>query len=197
MQSKQRASHLKGRLILTTIFGMGIIPLFIGLFLFYNPQYLSGKTIERGELLSPPLDARPWLGESETWRLVLLATDECLEECQQMIYFGRQTHEALKEERERRVSRVILIKDDVTMSSDVLDALESQSPPISTVFVSEDDLRELFGSQFPNLDEINTNMFIVDPLGNLILRYDEVKNIKKAKELLKDINHLLRASRIG
>ncbi len=187
----------KDRLILATIFGTGIIPLFIGLFLFYNPQYLSGNTIERGELLTPPLDARPWLGEAETWRLVLLATDECLEECQQMIYFGRQAHEALKEERERRVSRVIIIREGIDISPEILEALENQSPPISTVYLDENDLQELFGSQFPNLDEINTDMFIVDPLGNLILRYEEVRTIAKAKALIKDINHLLRASRIG
>lgn len=193
----QKRFFRKDRIILSSIFAMSIIPLFIGLFLFYNPHYLSGKTTERGELLSPPLDARPWLGESDKWRLVVVATAECLEECQQVIYFARQTHAALKEGRERRVHRVIFIQDDLQLPPAVTKQLASQLPPISSLFISKQELNQLFSNQFKNLSEIANNIFIVDPHGNLILRYQGVTNIKKAKELLKDINHLLRASRIG
>ncbi len=195
--SEQKRAQFKSRLILISIFAVGIIPLFIGLFLFYNPHYLSGKTTERGELLSPPLDARPWVGESDKWRIVLLAADECLEECQQMIYFARQAHEALKEVWQRRVTRVILIKDDIELPEAIIEGLSRQSPPITSVYISERELNQLFGTKFDNLAEVTNNIFIVDPHGNLILRYQDVTSIKKAKEMLKDINHLLRASRIG
>lgn len=187
----------KDKFILISIFAIGIIPLFIGLFLFYNPQYLSGKTTERGELFNPPLDARPLLGASGKWQIVLLAADECLEECRQMIYFARQTHAALKEGRQQRVTRAIFIKDDVELPELVLNELERQSPPISSVIVSDSELNELFGSRFNDLNEINNNIFIVDPNGNLILRYRSITEVKQAKNLLRDINHLLRASRIG
>lgn len=182
-------------IILYIIFGMGIIPLFIGLFLYMNPHYLSGKTTERGELLSPPLDARPWFGEPSKWQMLLLASKECTEECKQMLYYGRQVHEALKEGRQRRVSRVLFIRH--SLADDIVKVLNSQSPPLNVRMVSDEDINKLFSSAIYDISELDNNIFIIDPKGNLMLRHRPVVSTKQAKDLLRDLNFMLRVSRIG
>ena len=177
------------------IFGMGIIPLFIGLFLYLNPQYLSGKITVRGELFTPPLDARPWFDNSGKWQILLVAPTECGEECQQMLYYGRQVHEALKEERQNRVERAVFVRR--PLPEDIMRVLESQSPPITIIDISDQQLSNLFSPSLSDIKQVENNIFLVDPLGNLMLRHKPINSIKQAKNLLKDINHLLRASHIG
>lgn len=194
----------RNRLIPIIIFAMGIIPLFIGLFLYHNPDYLSGSTIERGELLDPPLDMRPWLGQPGKWQIMLLASDECLEECERMFYYGRQVHEALKEERQVRVERVLFVENSVELTSYQLEGLAAQLPKVTIYRISASELDKLFAPYLNSLSgsdenwrDLHNSIFVVDPNANLMLRHQPINTVKQAKSLLKDLNLLLRISRIG
>ena len=194
--TKEKSIFRQQVIIPFLIFGGGIIPLFIGLFLYYNPHYLSGATTQRGELISPPLDMRPWLGEPRKWQIMLLTTEECQEQCEQMLYYGQQTHKALKTEYQVRVERILFMPDSVELSPEQLQVLARQNPPIAIYKLTEEEMRQLFGGRSSS-PALNNNVFLVDPNGNLILRHDPITSISTAKDLLKDLKHLLRSSRIG
>ena len=195
--AKTKPERRSSRLVPTLIFGMGIIPLFIGWFLYYNPHFLSGDTTARGDIVYPPVDVREWLGEPGKWQIMLLATKGCGEACEEMIYYGRQVHEALKEERQRRVERIIFLPESLRLTAQQEESLQQQAPKITVKRVTPSDLSRMLDDQFGSWTGLHNNIFIVDPNGNLMLRHRPIDSVSGAKDLLKDMNHLLRASRIG
>ena len=127
---------------------------------------------------------------------MLLTTEECQEQCEQMLYYGQQTHKALKTEYQVRVERILFMPDSVELSPEQLQVLARQNPPIAIYKLTEEEMRQLFGGRSSS-PALNNNVFLVDPNGNLILRHDPITSISTAKDLLKDLKHLLRSSRIG
>ena len=140
----------------------------------------------------PPLDARPLLGETGQWQLVLVADAGCSTECQETIYYVLQVHKALAKDKSRVASR-LLTKGRLGAAAQEL----LQQRELEVVEITEERLRLVFPlSSFPNAS-LQNSIFVIDPHGNLMLEHQEVTNINAAKSLLKDLKKLLRASRIG
>ncbi|RUO78661.1 hypothetical protein [Pseudidiomarina taiwanensis] len=162
-----------------------IIPI-IGAKLVLDQHWYQGAATNQGIMLVPPVE----LGElkqglPEGWVVLLPQTGACGLACQQGLYAINQLDVALGKE-SGRVSPVFLTP---TPTEHDL----SQTPVVKAVADAE--LSQPFAS-LP-ADQI----FIIDPLGNVILHYplhqDEEAMRMEAKSVLSDLRKLLKLSRVG
>ena len=116
------------------------------------------------------------------WTLVYYLKDNCLDDCLKNIYLLRQIHAALGKDM-NRLQRVLISKSE--FDNDI-----SESYPGLTIIKNKPD--KLSG--LINSISSKTSILLVDPLGNVILRYDDQF---EGKKLLKDIKKLFKLSRIG
>ena len=133
------------------------------------------------------LDARPFrLSELRgKWVLLQLDRADCDADCRAKLYAMRQVRLAQGRERDR-IERVWLILDDA---------------PLETMLMREyDGTRMLRASrnpivaEFPPAGAARDHIYLIDPHGNLILRFPKHADPRK---MYKDVARLLRASRIG
>jgi hypothetical protein len=115
------------------------------------------------------------------WVLVVAAAGECDAACERTLYATRQARTMQGREQER-VARVWLVAGGNAPPA----ALLAEHPGLLVVRVPESAPAMLPGG--PGA------LYIVDPLGNLVLRYGENPDIKG---IAKDLTRLLKASRIG
>jgi len=151
----------------------------------YAAYYLfpRDKQINYGELLAtkpaPAIASFKW--DDGKWTLAIAAGGACDASCIAALYATRQARTIQGREMER-VRRVWFVTDDATPEP----ALLVQHPELIVVR----DAKNAFAS-WPAGDQ---RIYLVDPLGNMVLAWPRDPDIKK---LAKDVERLLRASRIG
>lgn len=121
------------------------------------------------------------------WLLVVVAGGACDANCERALWLQRQLREALGRERER-VDKVWLIPDGQSPSGRVLDAV-SAGAPTTVLRAPLAGLQRWFepGSG----GRLEQHLFIVDPLGNWMMRAPPDPDPAKLK---RDLDRLLRAS---
>lgn len=182
------------KLSLWLILALSVAP-FAGAYIayyFWQPsgQINYGELIEAAPLSPPPLalaDGRPFsLADLRgKWLLVTLDRGACDAYCQEKLYYLRQLRLAQGKEMER-IERVWLILDDKAPDPEVVRAYAG------TWFVRAQGAG--FEQRFPAPAAVQDHIYVIDPLGNLILRYPREPDPQGIK---KDLQRLLRASRIG
>ncbi len=183
---------MKKNLVLFFLLVFTLLPLVAAIFLYNNPHLLSGKKTAKGNLLVPPLDARSLLGESGRWQLVLVADEGCSSSCREVIYYAHQAHQALGKDRQRLRRKLVVLTQPELAAQEMLRDLDMEM-----IRTTELQLQEVFPPGSLPASSLVNSIFIVDPHGNLILWHPMVRDIDKAKDLVKDLKKLLRASRIG
>ena len=130
-------------------------------------------------------DGAPWRLASlhGRWVLLVAAGDACDSRCEDALYATRQARTMQGREQER-IARVLLQPAGAVPPAS---ALSEQHPGLVAVQGDPEQWRSL-------ADGSADRIFIVDPLGNLVLRYPSEPDIKR---LAKDLERLLKASRIG
>jgi hypothetical protein len=171
-------------LLLAVFFG----PLLVSFTLYYFTDWRPVAQSNHGELVSPPrpLPEPPasLLGE---WSIVYIGDAACDADCRSTLVFGRQVRLALNKEM-TRVRRVLL----ATAGCCTSDYLTAEHAGL----VLEDARapgREGLLATFP-ADAREHSLFVVDPRGNLVMRYDARQD---PKGFLTDLKKLLRLSHIG
>jgi len=187
-----RARNLR---LLGVLAGLFLLPLALAFWVYYGTEWRPVGTVNHGELIRPvrPL---PQLGlqaavAGETlpadlfhhkWTLVYIGDGQCDDACRNALYVMRQTRLSLNNEM-TRVERVFL----ATSNCCAREFLAYEHPGLR-VFAAPADV-----SPFP-ADARAQSLFIVDPLGNLMMRFDVRQN---PKGLLEDLKRLLKYSQIG
>jgi hypothetical protein len=151
--------------------------------------------VNYGELLARPApdiagvtdDGAPWRLSSQRGRWILLVIDAaaCGARCERALYATRQARTIQGREQER-VVRVLLQPADAP----ALDATQRAGQP-GLIVVGADAAQR---ASLVGPEGAAPSILIVDPLGNLVLRYPADPDIRR---LAKDLERLLRASRIG
>ena len=123
----------------------------------------------------------------DQWLLVSVGGGDCAAACQQNLYFQRQLRESLGREKER-LDRVWLVSDDAP----VADALQPALDGATVLRVPADQLAAWL---VPTAGHpLQAHLFVVDPLGNLMMRFPPGLDLATAAKAKKDLERLLRAS---
>jgi len=178
------------------------VPLLASAWLYYGTSWRPGGHTNHGELIQPPRPLPPVdlpriaLGGElavpdptlfrSKWTLVYIGDGSCDASCRATLYVMRQTRLALGTEM-TRLARVFL----VTGNCCAKDYLARQHAGITILDASGSASAPLLG-RFPG-DRAHT-LYIVDPLGNLMMRYDVRRD---PRGLLVDLRRLLELSQIG
>tara|TARA_B100000886_G_scaffold270194_1_gene194194 strand:- start:181 stop:759 length:579 start_codon:yes stop_codon:yes gene_type:complete len=167
----------------------------------YYSGYGPEEKVNYGRLLSEPIDVGTLDLELDyqnlnvdsmerKWMLVHFINDACLESCADLIYVARQVNVLLARQ-QTRVKRYIA-------------APLKVKPKLENFFTTYQDLNFIeVKDQSKTVREFKKsgidpfaqpNMFVIDPIGNIILHYSGEVDGKK---LLADLKKLLGASKIG
>ena len=190
----------KGFITALLIFLTPIIVITVSTVWYYS-GYGPEEKVNYGRLLSEPIDVGTLDLELDyqnlnvdsmerKWMLVHFINDACLESCADLIYVARQVNVLLARQ-QTRVKRYIA-------------APLKVKPKLENFFTTYQDLNFIeIKDQSKTVREFKKsgidpfaqpNMFVIDPIGNIILHYSGEVDGKK---LLADLKKLLGASKIG
>lgn len=160
-------------------------PLLLASALYYVADWRPLGHTNHGALIDPPRPLPGTLFQGK-WSLVYVGPGSCDAGCQHTLYYMRQTHLGLGR-LYTRTQRVFLATAPCCERE-----LSQRYPDLITVNASSDAMAPLL-QNFPAAERAS-GIFVVDPRGNLMMRYD-VNDPPRG--LLDDLNHLLGLSSIG
>jgi len=161
------------------ILGLFIAPILVAKLVLVNNWYQGAKT-NAGALISPPLTLA---SSPDAWLLLYNPNKDCSAICQESIWQIQQVHTLLASEG-NRVQRYLTTTP--SFESEHIDTLALTKLQLST----------------ENQQQLSSDtLYLVDPLGNIFMRYqfpaDKTAALKVSAGLLKDLKRLLKISKIG
>lgn len=177
----------KGRWQLILILMMVIGPMALATFMYKLQFWVPDSRSYHGELIGNG-QTRADIGvqaDQDRWQLLVTAPTACAADCQQLVYLARQLQ--------------ISLGRDASRASHAL----AGAQPLSTEYEAK------LKAEYPQLQRYSLDLstftrnaaapgeaqlWIIDPHGNLVLRYDARV---KGKDLLNDLRLLLKLSNIG
>jgi hypothetical protein len=145
-------------------------------------RWISGRTGNYGELLSPRPLAGPLAPLRGKWVLVTLDPAACGPRCERKLYIVRQVRRA-QGQRAERVERLWLLTDGGTPRAELVAALDGSRVASADAALSK---------AFPG--DALAYIYLVDPLGNLMMRFPAEP---EAKRMIQDLERLLKYSSVG
>jgi hypothetical protein len=189
-------SAARGRRIALLLLGIGLAPFVLATFMYYTGWGIPQGRVNHGQLLRPPVavadlglvrdNGKPLSAifdpavAKRHW-LMLVMAPQCDERCDHMLYIAHQIHVALGKDADR-----------------LRRAFWTQQPPAD--LAKYPGLIQLRADPAPRTwpgvpaAEHDLQVYLVDPHGNVIMRYPEDT---KGKPMLDDLKRLLKLSRIG
>lgn len=200
----QTSQDRRQRRLLIALALLFFAPLGLAFYLYYgHGTWHPGGHVNAGELVEParplPSQALPLLGSGNTdrnflkgkWTLLYVVSGPCTEICRGRLYDTRQVRLALDRDMSR-VQRVFIA------DADCCDAqfLHEQHPDLIAIRASAAESPLL--ALLPGRDGVSAGraprVYLIDPLGNLMMSYAAEA---KSKGMLEDLKRLLRLSSIG
>lgn len=178
------------RRTLLLLVGLFFVPLLSAFALYYGTGWRPPSGTNHGELLQP-LKQLPTAADElrDKWALVYVGNGACADEvCRHALWTGRQTRLSLNQEM-TRVNRVLFATDACCDRA----FLDQQHEGIKVFDVTQPAARTELLAQLPPGD-LSPYLFIVDPQGNIVMRFDTREN---PRGLLDDLKKLLKLSHIG
>lgn len=177
----------RGRLQLILILLVVIGPMFLATGMYKWQFWVPESRSYHGELIGTG-QSRADLGvqaDEQRWQLLVSVPKECAADCQQLVYLARQIQIGLGRDASRASHALATAQ---PLDAAYQTKLEHEYPQLQRYAL---DL-----SRYAALSESKSEaqLWIVDPHGNLVLRYDVRV---KGKDLLNDLRHLLKLSNIG
>ena len=168
-------------------------PLILAAWMYYGGHFTRPTTSNNGALLEPISNLLEQLPDSELlkrgqgmWLLLYPNAAECEQTCQNALFTMRQGRLMLGKD-QNRLRRGFLHGD--SLPDKVFIANEHQG----LITTQDASLRRLLTNKKP-IELPDGGYYLVDPLGNLVMYFRPDMN---PSEMVDDIKHLLRLSRIG
>ncbi len=172
---------LRPYFILVWLMLIFIGPLVVAVVLYsQHPAWLTQVTLNKGQLLSPPLDFNTLKknvifksSRQNRWQILYLSNTNCKQPCQQRLHHLTQVILALGKNSDQ-VSAILI---QINLASKI------KNNNISHYLISTYEYQRFFTTK-----KLATGYYIVDPRGKIILYYP---NNASAEDLYKDLTHLL------
>ena len=143
------------------------------------PAGLSGTTLDGRTVQLASL--------KNQWLLLSVSGAACNAQCAQHLYFQRQLREGLGKNKDR-LDWVWLIDDDAP----VQDALQPALREATVIRVDRESLAQWLAPQAGHA--LPDHLYVVDPMGNWMMRFAPGVNLQTAPKIKKDLAHLMRGS---
>jgi hypothetical protein len=188
------ARSMKTFYLLIAVF---ILPFTMAVLLHFIDLKPSGKSY--GNLIQPPKSLQiPMLKDAQgkafkpeqwnkIWSIVAIDSTGCAAQCAERVHMLKQVHTSMNKEIDR-VQRVLLVP--TGMKSEVSSELQKKYPDL-IILAGTDQESVKFAAEF---DVNKGNVFLVDPLGNLMMSYPDKFD---PKGLYSDLKRLLKNSWAG
>lgn len=187
LNAPDSARRRRGRLQLLLILAVAVGPMVLATFMYKFQFWVPDGRSYHGQMIGNGM-SREQLGvqaDEQRWQLLVTAPAQCAEQCQQLVYLARQIQVGLGRDASRASHALAAAE---PLAADYQALLSREYPRLQRLGLDIGRYR----SQTPGLHE--PQLWIVDPHGNLVLRYDATV---KGKDLLNDMRHLLKLSNIG
>ena len=135
----------------------------------------SGKAIDRERF-------------THQWVLISFVGRDCDERCNARLYDSRQVHKSLGEDQER-IDRMIIHLE--SPSAELSKLIEDEYPLAINVYGDEQKITAVLGKNAQLRDNV---IYIMDPIGNVMMRFTQDQS---KKDLKADLKKLLKVSQIG
>jgi cytochrome oxidase Cu insertion factor (SCO1/SenC/PrrC family) len=128
--------------------------------------------------------AQQW---QKIWSVVMVDAASCAELCQKQAHMLKQVHTLLNKDA-KRVQRILLVP--ATANSNAISALQKQYPGLIVLAGADAETVSFAG----NFNMAANGVYLVDPLGNLMMSYPA--NLEQ-KSIFADLKRLLKNSWAG
>lgn len=172
----------------------------------YIMFYFVGTTsfVNHGEILDPIVHIESFKLKNESdelipkgdltykWRLVSFVGKDCDQQCEARLYDTRQIHASLGKNRHRIIRMFIHLK---PADDSLLKLIEEMHPDVIHVNGNTEEILNVLGKNVrEDVGITNNETYIMDPMGNVMMRFTVEQ---PSKEFLYDLKKLLKASQIG
>jgi hypothetical protein len=187
--SEAQAPHnrRRGRWQLLLIVAMVIGPMILATGMYKLQFWVPESRSYHGELIGNG-QSRADIGvqaDETRWQILVTAPRDCAVDCQQLVYLARQIQISLGRDASRASHALAAAQ---PLDTDYQAKLQREYPQLQRYPLDLPTFTKGANDQGAPL------LWIVDPHGNLVLRYDARV---KGKDLLNDLRHLLKLSNIG
>ncbi|MDF0733517.1 hypothetical protein P0Y43_22745 [Pseudomonas entomophila] len=179
-------SRARGRLQLIVILLVALGPMILATSMYKLKFWVPDGRSYHGVMIGNG-QTRADLGISapdDGWQLLVSAPQACAADCQQLVYLARQIQVGLGRDASRASHALAAAQ---PLAGDYQALLEREYPQLQRYPLDA----QRYGQ---HVSEPGSQLWIVDPHGNLVLRYDAKV---KGKQVLDDLRHLLKLSNIG
>ncbi len=187
-ESMDKATPASRRMLMLLV-ALFFLPLAAAFVLYYGSNWRPAGGTNHGELLQPikqlPASAAPLLGK---WALFYVGDGACDDDCHQALWVARQTRISLNKDMPR-IKRALFATANccdrafLDKEHQDLQVFDGDSPAV---------VAELL-ALLPSGDHLH-DIFIADPLGNIVMRFDARS---EPQGLLGDLKKLLQLSHFG
>jgi cytochrome oxidase Cu insertion factor (SCO1/SenC/PrrC family) len=204
MNTPSEVAQRRGRIQFLALAALFFGPVGVAFWMYYGGHLIPGHRVNHGELIRPTvtLPAVPTLltadgspvGETflrRQWTLLYFTGDRCDDTCRHDLADLKKVRLAMDHERDR-VHRVLLGNTPCCTAAEIGPA----DPDLTAAYVDSDAGRRLLAAFPPTGQDLVGSgvIYVVDPLGNLVMRFPPDA---ERKGLIKDLDKLLRLSHIG
>ena len=181
------ATRRRGRLQLILILLLTVGPMVLATGMYKLKFWVPESRSYHGELLGNGQN-RAALGvvtDEQRWQLLVTAPQGCAADCQQLVYLARQLQVGLGRDASRASHGLAVAQ---PVDAQYAAKLQREYPQLQRYTLDLPTYTQ--GAEGNGAAQL----WIIDPHGNLVLRYDPQVN---GKDVLNDLRHLLKLSNIG
>ncbi len=200
--SDDKAAQRRGRILAASVMLVVLLPMLIAYVVYVTGIGMPEGTINKGELLTPPVPISDWqlrtqsgeawdLEEQSTkWRLLIPGDASCDPACKENLYLTRQVHIRLGE-KGLRVERLYLLTES-SLSDSLSKHLKQEHATVKVVQLDEKAMgASLANTNLPGDPIEEGRYFLMDQEGFVMMGYDPEQS---GNDLLKDLKRMLRYS---
>lgn len=183
----QVKNRRRGRLQLLLVLLVAVGPMILATSMYKLKFWVPDSRSYHGEMIGNG-ESRAELGvqsDEVRWQLLVTAPDQCDSDCEQLVYLARQIQIGLGRDASRASHGLAITQ---PLSAEYDTRLAREYPQLQRYSL---DLKR-YQQNWPGVSL--PQLWIIDPHGNLVLRYGAEVN---GKNLLNDLRQLLKLSNIG